>query len=114
MRVNSRSLAETGDQVESPVQTRPKWNTKRQQQKGRVEHLKAIFVRGMCAKDEQRVVVGQPVYITRETSVRLDSIAMLQGQKRSKRSSMREGAVVIFFENDAESVEPLVGVIWKE
>ncbi len=27
---------------------------------------------------------------------------------------MREGAVVIFFNNDAESVKPQVGVIWRE
>ncbi len=112
--MNSRTLAKTGDKVESPGRTRPKWNTKRQQQKGRVGHLKAIFVRSMCAKDEQRVVLGHPVYSTRETSAWLGSIAMLQSQNRPKRSSMREGAAVIFFENDAESVEQLVGVIWKE
>ncbi len=35
-------------------------------------------------------------------------------QKEAAAACMREGAVVIFFKNDVESVKPLVGVIMRE
>ncbi len=80
--MNSRSLAETGDLVESPGHTRPKDGTK--SKRAGWDTRRSSFIVASVPRRTIWWLFGQPVDSTGETNAWLGLIAMLQGQNEAK------------------------------
>ncbi len=83
--MNSRSLAETGNQAESPGQARTKGSTKKATVKGQSGALEGLLLSWhVCQRGAMGGCPGSRFNSTRQISARLGLTAVLQGWDSAK------------------------------